>query len=156
VLLAFLFGASTATSLAQTAPATNMEAPAAALRPEWKPVNQAPAGFPVPLYTGSQTQFLQMPGNNVAAGNKGGRIAYQILLKTQDNPDTVVQWYRLALKQKGFQENQGQVRMPEGVKQRLIRAQSSTLSASIVVGEGVSQTGGGTVIQVFAMERKRK
>lgn len=120
-----------------------------ARKPEWQPVDKAPADFPVPLYNGSGTEF--QPVNFDLPAQSGS--AHFITLRTQGSPREVGEWYKQHLTAFNLQPD---VRAPRSsVECRVIRASSRSLDCAVVVSPfpGAADK---TLVQITAVPGARQ
>ncbi len=128
-------------------------------RHAWQSVDSAPADFPVPLFKGNGTEFLNV---TIELPSRGGEQTYHIALRTKDPPTEVVRWYKQALPARGLK-----IALDAGGKSpagcEVIRAESDSLSCAVVasvapvVPQGVSSGSNyQAMIQVTATSRGKR
>jgi hypothetical protein len=118
---------------------------------KWKSVACAPEDFPVPLYKGHQTTFLQPSAlqlstmQHVSPQLQG---LFEIKLKTKDQANAVQSWYEGALPQSGIPVNITICKQ----NKRIIKAESSSLICSIIICEDDCSKGE-TKIEICAVRK---
>lgn len=129
-----------------------------ALTPEnagqrWQSISQAPADFPLPLFNGTHTMFMQ-PSAALQQALPQLQLPPQITIKTQDSPEAVAQWYRSSLPRLGFVFiNKGpDLAAKQGY---MLKATSPKLACAILIkGDGAPNAS--TTINICAFKTRSK
>ncbi len=146
--ISLTFGLPAHAQVASTGNLTGQTQPQGPL-PVWRNIIEAPADFPAPIFRGSSTKFMslnQVPQVRIPGGSS------QLMLRADESPEVVANWYRAALPSYGLQLDSAHT-SPPVAGLHFIRGASSSLSCTVSIVRKQDQSGPATIVLIAAVRK---